>query len=275
MMGLPMSDAEAENIELEKTSLALLLVPLFRRLADVNAGDLPASTIEARLRIMFDVPPDDSIYSLMSIISDAIRKLENQIQSISQEYPVFTQHASNAVNAVKRCVDPDSLIRDVRHINQFVTNSNLQFIESIGDILRSKNPTILMPQEVIPKILGQIDEIDGLIRDAGFGGISEKALLAQSAKFRWAVSNWHLLGGDAVFNASGGMLSVLRNVEKSEPAVLSEGESKKRTAYQRALEITDWAGRIALAWDLADTSVKLLSASVVKQITYAPAIAGP
>lgn len=270
-----MSEASVEGASMKRTSLASLLVPLFRRLADVNASDLPGIPIESRFRILLNVPAEDSIYSAMHTLHQSFAKLELQTRELSTRYPSLSRHGLEAIINVKKAIDADSLIRDVRHINQFITEARLNNIESLGDILTNEFPIYLASDETIPQIIVLIDDIKKSVAVADFPDASKSALLAYVEQLRWAVTNWHLLGGDAIANASGGMLGLVRFIEQTDAAAKPDSGSEKSKVLAKVGNLIDWAIRFAFVVETGPEALKQLEGPVMKLLTYAPVIGAP
>jgi len=267
-----MGERNVESEYAKRTSLASLLVPLLRRLADVNAIDLPAGPIEARFRILLNVPASDSVYSALHTLYQSFSKLENQARALSESHPSLSRHGLEAISQLRRVADADLLFQNAHQINQYITNDRLNCMEMLGDILLDQFPIYILPTEKIPEILSLIDEIQKSIRAAGFSRHSEVALLAYSVQLRSAVANWHLLGGDAIGNASGGMLGLVRFIEQNEPdATPDEGKDKSKVLDQ-VRDLIDWAVRFVFLYESGLGAIRLIEGPVRKLITYVPTI---
>ncbi len=246
----------------QPNSLAGLLTVLFREFLDNPQQTLPEQPLADRWRAALRVPEGISLYFALGDLERACDRLTNQLDGLEPRYRRNRELTLQALQSIRRSFRPDALNNGMDHARRFITPDRLNTLDMAAELLLSVAVEAYPPEGAVPEVLAKLDALDDALASAPFPNSIKARLEYESAKLRWAITNWHLLGGEAAATALGGLALNLH---------LAEGQVEPGTDFAsvrtHVVSIVDWIGR----YQTVDAAVQFaLGTSLPRLLGFGP-----
>ena len=185
------------------------------------------------------------------LLNIVIKQLEDLPDSLS----ATRENGKDAVVNFKHALEPNSLTANLENLRSTLTDERLARLAMVAEILDAAHRhDIVIAEGIVPKILSHIDGIQDQIATAGFSPHIEEILYHRVRSLRWAIVNWHLLGGEPVTQYAGALALSTVTALPTLPANSEAGE-KFREGIMTTL---DWIGRLLLVRDAVNPAVNAI-----------------
>jgi hypothetical protein len=241
-----------DELKAEATSLAVLVHKIFVKFL---AADMPKTTIANRWRAVLGVPRELGIYEPLSMLERSVNIVIKQLEDLPDSLSATRENGKDAVVNFKHALEPNSLTANLENLRSTLTDERLARLAMVAEILDAAHRhDIVIAEGIVPKILSHIDGIQDQIATAGFSPHIEEILYHRVRSLRWAIVNWHLLGGEPVTQYAGALALSTVTALPTLPANSEAGE-KFREGIMTTL---DWIGRLLLVRDAVNPAVNAI-----------------
>lgn len=251
--------ADAPLPPIQRTSLAAMVQRLFRRFAGHEGPDLPLGPLDARWRLVLGLPQGANLYAAMADVQRALDRLALQVEALPPSHHRTQARGRDVLDNLRHAISPQMFPRDWNQVASLVTNERLDRLDMLVDTLEMLAPEGIPPEGTIPELLSQVDDIEMAIQASPFPPQVRLALQGRLEALRWAIANWHLLGGDSVSDAAGALSAALM-MEFSRAEQHDEtSKEAARGLFLNTLKVVDWIGRYTVVRDVATNAGNLLA----------------
>lgn len=241
-----------DELKAQPTSLGVLVHKVFVAFMTI---DMPRTTIESRWRIVLRVPRELSIYEPLALLERSVMLVIRQLEALPDGLSAIRENGIDAVARLKHALEPSSLTNKIENLRDRLTEERLGRLAMVAQILDAAHRhDMVIVEGIVPKILSHIDGIQILIENAEFPAHIAEILHHRVRALRWAVVNWHLLGGAPVTQYAGALAVSTMTALPTLPPTSEAGERFR----EGIMTTLDWIGRLLLVRDAVNPAVNAI-----------------